>query len=86
MQTGCPFVREVRKVTGLLVLTRKEGQAVWLDLPNGERIEVVFCEDKGPKTARLGFRAPKSVKIWRPEVLGTHDASGKPIEATTEAR
>lgn len=52
---------------GLLVLTRRVGQSVFLRTPSGEEIEVVLLTTSGlgKDAARIGFRAPPGVAIWR---------------------
>lgn len=67
---------------GLLALTRRVDQRVWIDLPDGRRIEVVVIElDRG--RVKLGFAAPLNIRITRPEIGGMHDASGRPLTVYT---
>jgi len=64
----------------MLVLSRKTGEEVWLtlteDLPAGTQLKVMVV-DADRKATRLGFEAPKSVRIHRREVeeRGTGPAS-----------
>ncbi len=51
----------------MLALTRKEGEAVHLDLPNGDRVTVHVLIVRGNET-RLAFDAPRDVEIWREEI------------------
>jgi carbon storage regulator CsrA len=52
---------------GHLVLSRRTGEEVMLVLPGGDRIVVEVVS--APGTVRLGFLAPKTVKIWRRELI-----------------
>lgn len=48
----------------MLVLSRKVGEKIMI----GDDIEVVVVDIRGNKV-RLGFKAPKSVKILRTEII-----------------
>ena len=48
----------------MLVLSRKPGESLCL----GEDIEILLLEVRGD-TVRLGITAPRSVKVWRKELL-----------------
>lgn len=59
----------------MLVLTRREGQWITLDLGDGRTVRVCVKSlehdgIRGGKVARLVFEAPQSVKIWREELMG----------------
>lgn len=58
---------------GALVLTRKEGQPVVIELPNGERIVITPGTFK-KGSVRLMFKAPSDCKIWRGELLAREEA------------
>ena len=65
----------------MLMLTRREGDAVVIDVPPGpeaQRIVVHYVRDKGGN-ARWGFDADRSVRIMRAELLSRRDAA--PTEA-----
>ncbi len=51
----------------MLALTRKEGEAVHLDLPNGDRVTVHVLIVRGNEV-RLAFDAPRDIAIWREEI------------------
>jgi carbon storage regulator CsrA len=51
-----------------LVLTRRIGETVVLELPSGEQIDVVLLEAKGSR-GRIGIDAPPEVHIVREELL-----------------
>lgn len=48
----------------MLVLSRRPGESIRL----GEDIEIRLLEVRGD-TVRLGITAPRSVKVWRKELL-----------------
>ena len=51
----------------MLVLTRREGEAVIIDTPAGEMTVSVELLDGGQ--VKLGFEAPQAFKIAREELL-----------------
>lgn len=53
---------------GMLILSRRTGQRVFLFLPDGTRIEVVVIERRLDRV-RLGFLAPADVEILREELV-----------------
>lgn len=53
---------------GRLALTRKEGQAITIALPDGEFLRIIHNgNDRG--VTKLTFEAPREVNIVRDEVL-----------------
>ncbi len=52
----------------MLVLGRKEREAIVLTLPNGEQIIVAVSKIVDKTHVRIGIDAPKNVKIWRSEL------------------
>jgi carbon storage regulator len=50
----------------MLVLTRRRGESIVIDAGDGIEITVI---EAGNGSVRLGIEAPKSVDIWRKEVL-----------------
>ena len=52
----------------MLVLSRKEGEAIILKLPNGEQVRFVLTEYLGQQT-KVGIDAPENVMIYREELL-----------------
>ena len=59
----------------MLVLTRKPQEKFFIQLPNGDQIEVVVLSIHAGK-ARLGIDCPREYKIWREELMqGVANAS-----------
>jgi len=52
----------------MLILTRRPGETLIIELPNGERIDVTVLGVKGNQV-RLGTEAPDDVPIVREELL-----------------
>jgi len=52
----------------MLVVTRRPGEAIIIELPTGELIEVVVLSIKGNQV-KLGTDAPKHLPVVREEVL-----------------
>jgi carbon storage regulator CsrA len=52
----------------MLILTRRLGEILILELPTGEEIQIAVLELKGSE-ARLGIDAPPEVNIIREELL-----------------
>jgi carbon storage regulator CsrA len=52
----------------MLALNRQKNEKIIITTEAGERIEVVVVEIRGAHAVRLGFEAPKSVKINREEI------------------
>jgi carbon storage regulator len=50
----------------MLILTRKKGESIVIDVGDGIEITVV---ETGSGSVRLGIEAPRSVDVWRKEVL-----------------
>ena len=69
----------------MLVLTRKPGESIFVDTPDGNRIEVIIIGSKknsSGRAVRVGIKAPPEVVIARKELLARHaysngDASHK---------
>jgi carbon storage regulator len=62
----------------MLVLSRKENESVVLTLPNGEEILLtVVAIDHGK--VRIGFKAPRDVKIFRTELLDRAQAEKQEV-------
>jgi carbon storage regulator len=51
-----------------LILTRRPGEELWIDLEDGRRIVVAVDEVRG-KAVRLGVEAPRTVGVNRREVV-----------------
>ena len=62
----------------MLVLTRKKGQKLIID----DNIEVIILETRGD-TVKIGINAPKSVPIYREEVLIEIQQANKEATQTT---
>ena len=52
----------------MLVVTRRPGEAIVIELPTGELIEVVVLSVNGNKV-KLGTDAPKHLPVVREELL-----------------
>ena len=52
----------------MLILTRRPGETLIIELPTGERIEVTVLEVKGNQV-RIGTAAPDEISIVREELL-----------------
>ena len=63
----------------MLVLRRKIGERIIID----DRIEVTVLRVRGGKV-RLGFTAPRSVRVLRQEVLRPGEAPADPAAAPVE--
>lgn len=57
----------------MLTLTRKIGERIFLDLPDGRRITVTYCDWRQGRQARIGIEAPDDVKVLREELENEHD-------------
>lgn len=54
----------------MLILTRKEGDALLLEMKDGTTVEIRVTE-LTPGQVRLGIEAPADCKIWRKELYAT---------------
>lgn len=52
----------------MLILTRRPGETLIIELPNGKQIDVTVLEVKGNQV-RLGTDAPDDIAIVREELL-----------------
>lgn len=52
----------------MLILTRRPGETLIIELPNGKQIDVTVLEVKGNQV-RLGTDAPDDIAIVRKELL-----------------
>jgi carbon storage regulator len=52
----------------MLILTRRSGETLIIELPTGERIEVTVLGIKGNQV-RIGTKAPDEISIVRNELL-----------------
>ena len=52
----------------MLILTRRPGETLIIELPNGEQIEVTVLGIKGNQV-RIGTQAPEVISIVRQELL-----------------
>ena len=59
----------------MLILSRRIGETLILELPTGEQIDVVLLEVKGSQ-GRLGIDAPPEVHIVREELVADRKLSG----------
>ena len=63
----------------MLVLSRKVGESIILNLPNGEQVRICLNKYVGEQT-RIGIEAPQDVQILREELVGAGNGSHYPIE------
>ena len=56
----------------MLILTRRPGEKLILELPNGDRVAVTVLEVKGNQV-RIGTDAPDDVVIVRGELVENSD-------------
>jgi carbon storage regulator CsrA len=61
----------------MLVLSRKIGECVVIELPGGEKVAIKLIDFKGGSQARLGFEAPASVQISRQEATNRLPKTGR---------
>lgn len=54
----------------MLILTRKEGDSLLLELHDGSTVEIRVTE-LTPGQVRLGVEAPDHCRIWRKELYAT---------------
>lgn len=64
----------------MLVLTRRQDQWTYLDLPDGRRIGVLVAECRDGKV-RLGFEAPADVQIVRDDAHSLRPTNGRALPA-----
>lgn len=51
----------------MLVLSRRVSEQIWLDLPDGQRIELMLCQSRDGR-ARIGITCPREIRVHRPDV------------------
>ena len=51
----------------MLILTRRPGESIIVELPTGEQIQVVVLGVKGNQV-RIGTEAPKNIAVHREEI------------------
>jgi len=56
----------------MLILSRKEGESIILNLPDGEQVRICLTQYNGDQT-RVGIEAPLSIQILREELIGGHN-------------
>ena len=60
----------------MLVLTRRPGESITIELQTGEQVEVAIQAQKG-RRVRLGIDAPSDVTILREEVADRRVSQGE---------
>ena len=60
----------------MLILTRRVGETIIIEMPAGERIEVAVLGVKGSQV-RIGTQAPDDIQIMREELLERADKAGQ---------
>lgn len=53
----------------MLILTRKVGESIIIELPDGELVTVILKERRNSNSVRLGIDAPKHIPIFRSGVF-----------------
>ena len=66
----------------MLILTRRVGETIIIDLPTGEQVEVTVLGVKGNQV-RIGTDAPADLKIVREELLEKSQADGDTLNSDT---
>ena len=61
----------------MLVLTRRPGETIMIELPSGERIQVAVLGQKGNQI-RLGIEAPADTLILREELVSRSQTGSWP--------
>ena len=56
----------------MLVFTRRIGEALVIELPSGEQVEITILDAQGHRV-RIGAAAPQDVSIVREEALTLQD-------------
>jgi carbon storage regulator len=64
----CCVESEAKGELHMLILTRRPGETLIIELPNGKQIDVTVLEVKGNQV-RLGTDAPDDIAIVRKELL-----------------
>ena len=59
----------------MLILTRRPGESIMIELPTGERIQVAVLGQKGNQV-RVGIDAPADMVILREELIDRETAAG----------
>lgn len=59
----------------MLIVTRREGETLVIELPTGEKIAVTVLEVKGNQV-KIGMNAPDDMAIVREELLERLPAEG----------
>lgn len=66
----------------MLVLSRRTGESIVIDVEDGIEITVL---ETGTNSVRLGIKAPRSVDVWRKEIIvQIGDANKAAAEASGE--
>jgi carbon storage regulator len=58
----------------VLVIRRRAGEGLVVTCPNGERLEVELLDIEGSQV-KLGFKAPREVRVMRREIAETEFAN-----------
>jgi len=56
----------------MLVFTRRIGEALFIEMPSGEQIEITILDAQGHRV-RIGAAAPQTVTIFREEAITDED-------------
>ncbi len=61
----------------MLVLGRKPGEEIYVDLPGGETIRIRYVRPKSGTIIAIGIEAPRSCRVRRGELLETDISAGE---------
>jgi carbon storage regulator len=68
----------------MLVIRRRAGEGLVVTFPGGERLEVEILEIEGSQI-KLGFQAPRHVRVLRREIADTECANLQASQAPSAA-
>lgn len=67
----------------MLVLTRKKGESIIIDAGGGIEVSII---DTGSGSVRLGIQAPRTVDVWRKEIIEEVATANRDAAATNETK
>lgn len=67
----------------MLVLTRKKGESIVIDAGGGIEVTVI---ETGTGSIRLGVKAPRTVDVWRKEIIEEVATANRDAAVTNETK
>lgn len=67
----------------MLVLTRKKGESIIIDAGGGIEVTVI---ETGTGSVRIGVKAPRTVDVWRKEIIEEVATANRDATATNETK